>query len=40
MLIHVRSLTIYKYTYAYSILMNTFERLIRFELEIHKVGHQ
>jgi hypothetical protein len=30
----------YEHIHTYSILMNIFERLSRFDLEIHKVGHQ
>jgi hypothetical protein len=30
----------YKYMYVYPILMNTFKRLSRFDIEIHEVGHQ
>jgi hypothetical protein len=30
----------YKHTHAYYIYINTFERLSRFYLEIHKVGHK
>jgi hypothetical protein len=35
MIIHL-----YEYMYAHSISISTFKRLSRFDLEIHKVGHQ
>jgi hypothetical protein len=31
---------LYKYIYVHHISMSTFKRLSRFDLEIHKVGHQ
>jgi hypothetical protein len=30
----------YEYTHAHHIPMSTFERLSRFDLKIHEVGHQ
>jgi hypothetical protein len=30
----------YKYTHTYSISMNASERLSRFDLKIHEIGHQ
>jgi hypothetical protein len=39
--IHTRMIThSYEHTYVHRIPMSTYEKLSRFDLEIHKVGHQ
>jgi hypothetical protein len=39
--IHARTIThLYKHTHAHPTPMSTSERLSRFDLEIHEVGHQ